>query len=60
IPTLTASPQGKKRKQSAGESSSPHKSLKITIRQQKLVERNKDYDDFENRLEPKSYKDKPE
>nr|GEY75188.1 hypothetical protein [Tanacetum cinerariifolium] len=32
--TLTsASPQGKKRKQSVGESSSPQKSLKITIRQ---------------------------
>ncbi|GJZ62515.1 hypothetical protein Tco_0618652, partial [Tanacetum coccineum] len=40
IPTLTASPQGKTRKQSAEESSSPHKSLKITIRQQKLVEGN--------------------
>nr|GFB42356.1 hypothetical protein [Tanacetum cinerariifolium] len=59
IPTLTASPQGKKRKQSARESSSPHKSLKITIRQQKIVEGNKDDDDFENRLEPGSHKDKP-
>ncbi|GKA11879.1 hypothetical protein Tco_0691425, partial [Tanacetum coccineum] len=59
-PTLTASPRGKKRKQSAGESSSPHKSLKITIRQQKVVEGNQDDDDSENRLEPGSHKDKPE
>ncbi|GKC21822.1 hypothetical protein Tco_1023972 [Tanacetum coccineum] len=35
-PTLTtASPQGKKRKQSAGETSSPRKSLKVTIRKKK-------------------------
>ncbi|GKA28758.1 hypothetical protein Tco_0715003 [Tanacetum coccineum] len=35
-PTLTAaSPQGKKRKQSVGETSSPRKSLKVTIRQKK-------------------------
>ncbi|GJZ39559.1 hypothetical protein Tco_0586122 [Tanacetum coccineum] len=35
-PTLTAvSPQGKKRKQSAGETSSPRKSFKVTIRQKK-------------------------
>ncbi|GKA35353.1 hypothetical protein Tco_0721844 [Tanacetum coccineum] len=59
-PTLTAIPQGKKRKQSEGESSSPHKSLKITIRKQKVVEGNKDDDDFENRLETKSHKDNPE
>nr|GFB87338.1 hypothetical protein [Tanacetum cinerariifolium] len=59
-PTLIASPQEKKRKQSAGESSSPHKSLKITIRQQKAVEGNKYDDDYENRLEPKSHKDNPE
>ncbi|GJX03817.1 hypothetical protein Tco_0189733 [Tanacetum coccineum] len=33
-PTLTTvSPQGKKRKQSAGETSSPNKSLKVTIKQ---------------------------
>ncbi|GKD87098.1 hypothetical protein Tco_1358252 [Tanacetum coccineum] len=33
IPSLTtASPQGKKRKQSAGETSSPQKSLKVTIK----------------------------
>ncbi|GJY66054.1 hypothetical protein Tco_0468292 [Tanacetum coccineum] len=59
-PTLTASPQGKKRKQSAGETSSPLKSLKITIRQQKVVEREKDDDDFEDRLEPGIHKDKLE
>ncbi|GJW11248.1 hypothetical protein Tco_1577075 [Tanacetum coccineum] len=36
IPTIsTASPQGKKRKQTAGESSSPRKSQKITIRKKK-------------------------
>ncbi|GJU09749.1 hypothetical protein Tco_1132145 [Tanacetum coccineum] len=34
-PTLTASPQGKKRKQSAGESSSPQQSHKITIRRKR-------------------------
>ncbi|GJU74201.1 hypothetical protein Tco_1265606 [Tanacetum coccineum] len=39
-PTLTAaSPQGKKRKQSARESSSPQKLLKITIRQKKNKEK---------------------
>nr|GEW84027.1 hypothetical protein [Tanacetum cinerariifolium] len=51
--------QPRKRKQSAKESISPHKSLKITIRQQKVVEGNKDDDDFENRLEPGSHKDNP-
>nr|GEW96979.1 retrovirus-related Pol polyprotein from transposon TNT 1-94 [Tanacetum cinerariifolium] len=50
MPTLTASPQGKKRKQSARESSSPHKSLKITIRQQKVVEGNKHDDDSEEKV----------
>ncbi|GJY15094.1 hypothetical protein Tco_0385516 [Tanacetum coccineum] len=39
---------------------SPQKSLKITIRQQKVVEREKDDDDSEDRLEPGSHKDKPE
>ncbi|GJS49204.1 hypothetical protein Tco_0599325 [Tanacetum coccineum] len=34
-PTLTASPQGKKRKQSARESSSPRQSHKITIKRKK-------------------------
>ncbi|GKF91309.1 hypothetical protein Tco_0275010, partial [Tanacetum coccineum] len=32
----------------------------ITIRQQKVVEGNKDDDDFEDRLEPRSHKDNPE
>ncbi|GKC32756.1 hypothetical protein Tco_1040050 [Tanacetum coccineum] len=50
---------GKKGKQSAGESSSPHKSLKITIRQQKVVEGNKDDDDSKDMLESRSHKDKP-
>ncbi|GJZ76203.1 retrovirus-related pol polyprotein from transposon TNT 1-94 [Tanacetum coccineum] len=59
-PTLTTNPPGKKRKQSAGESSTRQKSLKITIRQQKVVEKEKDDDDFENRLEPGSHKDNPE
>nr|GEY44998.1 hypothetical protein [Tanacetum cinerariifolium] len=58
-PTFIASPQGKKRKQIVGESSSLHKSLKITIRQQKVVESEKD-DDSENRLEPGSHKENPE
>ncbi|GJY85956.1 hypothetical protein Tco_0499982 [Tanacetum coccineum] len=35
-PTLTTSPQGKKRKQSAGESISPRQSYKITIKRKKL------------------------
>ncbi|GJU35065.1 hypothetical protein Tco_1183419 [Tanacetum coccineum] len=58
-PTLTASPQGKKRKHSAGESSSPQKSLRITIRQQKVVERDHDNDDPKDRLDPGSHKDNP-
>ncbi|GJZ03942.1 hypothetical protein Tco_0537217 [Tanacetum coccineum] len=63
-PTLTTvSPRGKKRKQSVGESNSPQKSLKITIRQKKVGEREKDeqsyddVDDSDNRLEPKSHKE---
>ncbi|GJT15941.1 retrovirus-related pol polyprotein from transposon TNT 1-94 [Tanacetum coccineum] len=48
----------KKRKQTAGESSSPRKSLKITIKQRQTVE--KDDDDFEDRIEPGSHKDNPE
>ncbi|GJZ33804.1 hypothetical protein Tco_0579240 [Tanacetum coccineum] len=66
-PTLTsASPQGKKRKQSVRESSSPQKLLKITIRQKKVDEGEKDaqsyddVDDFDNRLEPGSHKENPE
>ncbi|GJR15949.1 hypothetical protein Tco_0798601 [Tanacetum coccineum] len=46
-----------KRKQIAGESSSPQKSLKITIKQKQIVE--KDDDDFEDRIEPESHKDNP-
>ncbi|GJU54328.1 hypothetical protein Tco_1228042 [Tanacetum coccineum] len=48
----------KKRKQIAGESNSPHKSLKITIKQKQIVE--KDDDDSEDRIEPGSHKDNPE
>ncbi|GKE21493.1 hypothetical protein Tco_1433005, partial [Tanacetum coccineum] len=47
-----------KRKQIAGESSSPQKSLKITIKQKKIVE--KDDDDSEDRIELESHKDNPE
>ncbi|GJQ98824.1 hypothetical protein Tco_0521809 [Tanacetum coccineum] len=50
---------GKKRKQLARESSSPHKSLKITVRKQKVVEGNKDDNDSENRLDLGSHKDNP-
>ncbi|GJY70892.1 hypothetical protein Tco_0474595 [Tanacetum coccineum] len=59
-PTLNASPQGKKRKQIVVESSSPMRSLKITIRQQKVVEGEKDNDDSEDRSEPEIHKDNPE
>ncbi|GKE17162.1 hypothetical protein Tco_1424739 [Tanacetum coccineum] len=60
-PTVsTASPQGKKRKQIAEESSSPHKSLRITIRKKQVVEGEKDDDDSEDRLEPGSHKENPE
>ncbi|GJT03325.1 hypothetical protein Tco_0824494 [Tanacetum coccineum] len=77
IPTLTsASPQGKKRKQSAGETSSPSKSLKVTIKQKHVVEGEKheesyahkfaasmlhdDVDDSNNRIEPRSHEENPE
>ncbi|GKD88455.1 hypothetical protein Tco_1363962 [Tanacetum coccineum] len=57
-PTVsTASPQGKKRKQTARESSSPQKSLKITIRQKQVVEGEKDDNDSEDRSEPESHKE---
>nr|GEX62165.1 hypothetical protein [Tanacetum cinerariifolium] len=56
-PTVSiASPQGKKRKQIIGESSSPHKLLKITVRQKQVVEIKKDDDDSENKLEPMSHR----
>ncbi|GKE03548.1 hypothetical protein Tco_1395566, partial [Tanacetum coccineum] len=76
-PTLiAASPQGKKRKQSAGETSSPYKSLKVTIKQKQVVEGEKyvesyannfaasiipdDVDDTKNMIEPGSHKERPE
>ncbi|GJR30050.1 retrovirus-related pol polyprotein from transposon TNT 1-94 [Tanacetum coccineum] len=55
-PTVSASPPvTKKRKQIIGESSSPQKSLKITIKQKKIVE--KDDDASKDRIEPESHKD---
>ncbi|GJY83599.1 hypothetical protein Tco_0496975 [Tanacetum coccineum] len=58
-PTVSASPpETKKRKQIAGESSSPRKSLKITIKQNQIVE--KDDDDSEDRIDLGSHKDNPE
>ncbi|GKE94585.1 hypothetical protein Tco_1579440, partial [Tanacetum coccineum] len=45
----------KKRQQIVGKSSSPRKSLKITIKQKQLVE--KDDDDSKDRIEPGSHKD---
>ncbi|GKB68071.1 hypothetical protein Tco_0929483 [Tanacetum coccineum] len=58
-PTVSTSPpETKKRKQIAGESSSPKKSLKITIKKKQIVE--KDDDDSEDRIEPGSHKDNPE
>ncbi|GJU44216.1 hypothetical protein Tco_1201482 [Tanacetum coccineum] len=72
-PTLTAaSPQEKKRKQSDGETSSPRKSLKVTIKQKQVVEDEKDEESYAskfsasmlddvdvsgNRLEPWSHKE---
>ncbi|GKD20793.1 hypothetical protein Tco_1222496 [Tanacetum coccineum] len=50
-PTISVStPVSKKRKQIAGESNSPRKSLKITIKQKQIVK--KDNDDFEDMIEP--------
>ncbi|GKA56817.1 hypothetical protein Tco_0755889 [Tanacetum coccineum] len=46
-PTLTAtSPQGKKRKQSDGETSSPQKSLKVTIKHKQVVEGENDVESY--------------
>nr|GEU41282.1 hypothetical protein [Tanacetum cinerariifolium] len=57
-PTIsTASPQGKKMKQIVGESSSPKKSVKITIRQKQVVKGEKDDDESDDRLEPGSHKE---
>nr|GEV00750.1 hypothetical protein [Tanacetum cinerariifolium] len=74
--TLTASPQGKKRKQSARETSSIQKSLKVTIKQKNVVEGDKDeesyankfvasmihddVDDAEDMIDPESHKEHPE
>nr|GEU46546.1 putative reverse transcriptase domain-containing protein [Tanacetum cinerariifolium] len=67
IPTrIAVSPQGKKRKQSVGETSSPKKLLKITMRQKHVDEGEKDkqsYDDVDDsgdRLDPVSHKENPE
>nr|GEV93095.1 retrovirus-related Pol polyprotein from transposon TNT 1-94 [Tanacetum cinerariifolium] len=58
LPTVSANPlEMKKRKQTAGESSLPRKSLKITIKQKEIVE--KDDDDSKVRLEPESHKENP-
>ncbi|GKD37334.1 hypothetical protein Tco_1257541 [Tanacetum coccineum] len=58
-PTVYANPlEMKKRKQTARESSSPRKSLKITIKQRQTFE--KDDDDSEDRIEPGIHKDNPE
>ncbi|GJR35442.1 hypothetical protein Tco_1211126 [Tanacetum coccineum] len=58
-PTVSASPsETKKRQQIKRKSSSPSKSLKITIKQKQLVE--KDDDDSEDWIECESHKDNPE
>ncbi|GJV90702.1 hypothetical protein Tco_1538515 [Tanacetum coccineum] len=58
LPIVSTNPlETKKRKQTAGESSSPRKSLKITIKQRQIVE--KDDDDSEDRIEPGSHKENP-
>nr|GEU75819.1 putative mitochondrial protein [Tanacetum cinerariifolium] len=55
-PTLTtASPQGKKRKQSAGEISSPQKSLKVTIKQNQVVKVDDDDDNKEEKKDEKKH-----
>ncbi|GJW61500.1 hypothetical protein Tco_0110835, partial [Tanacetum coccineum] len=69
-------PVGKKKKQSVGETSSPRKSLKVTIKQKQVDEGEKDeesyaskfaasmlhhdVDDSKNRLEPRSHNENPE
>ncbi|GJT12794.1 retrovirus-related pol polyprotein from transposon TNT 1-94 [Tanacetum coccineum] len=54
--TVSANPlETKKRKQTVGESSSPKKSLKITIKQRQIVK--KDDDDSEDRIELRSHKE---
>nr|GEV58365.1 retrovirus-related Pol polyprotein from transposon TNT 1-94 [Tanacetum cinerariifolium] len=49
----------KKRKQITGESSLPRKSLKVTIKQKELVDKEKDDVDSEDRLEPGIHKKNP-
>ncbi|GJS57565.1 hypothetical protein Tco_0652349 [Tanacetum coccineum] len=50
-PTLTiASPQGKKRKQNARDTSSPQKSLKVTIKQKHVIEGEKDVESYANKF----------
>ncbi|GKC33399.1 hypothetical protein Tco_1040693 [Tanacetum coccineum] len=62
-PTLSASPQGKKRKLNAGETSLPKQSLKIIIKQKPsdlAGQSNESYDDIhiqDDRIEPGSHKD---
>ncbi|GJR95107.1 hypothetical protein Tco_0267281 [Tanacetum coccineum] len=57
-PTVSVGPlEMKKRKQTTRESSSPRKSLKITIKQKQIVE--KYDDDSEDRIEHGSHKDNP-
>nr|GFC50829.1 hypothetical protein [Tanacetum cinerariifolium] len=51
-PTLTAaSPQGKKRKQSARETSSPQKLLIITIKQKQVVKGEKDEESYADKFD---------
>ncbi|GKB40808.1 hypothetical protein Tco_0885750 [Tanacetum coccineum] len=60
-PTVSASPpETKKRKHIAGESSSSRKSLKVTIKQNEIVDEEKDDVDSEDKLEPESHKENPE
>ncbi|GKB45527.1 hypothetical protein Tco_0896280 [Tanacetum coccineum] len=55
-PTISTNPlETKKRKQTAEKSSSPKKSLKITIKQKKIV--GKDDDDTKVRIETRSHKE---
>nr|GEZ60928.1 hypothetical protein [Tanacetum cinerariifolium] len=59
-PTASVSPlEMKKRKQIARESSSPRKSLKVTIKQKEIVDEEKDDVDSEDSLEPESHKENP-
>ncbi|GKG58631.1 hypothetical protein Tco_0594401, partial [Tanacetum coccineum] len=58
--TVSANPpETNKRKQTAGESCSPRKSLKIIIKQRQIVEKETDDDDYEVMIELGSHKEKP-